>query len=116
MARIMLKAKIHKATVTETNIDYEGSLTLDSSLITAAGMLPYEQVHCYNISNGERFITYLIKGKENSGVVGVNGAAARRAKVGDLLIIAAYAVVDDKETDFFVPKVIIVNGQNRIKN
>lgn len=115
MRRIMLKAKIHKAKVTETNLDYEGSLTLDESLMEAADMIPYEQVHVYNLSNGERFLTYLIKGEKNSGVVGVLGAAAHKAKVGDELIIASYVVVEEKSMDYFMPKILIVDETNRIK-
>jgi len=111
----MLKAKIHKATVTETNLNYEGSLTLDESLMKAADMIPYEQVHVYNISNGERFLTYLIKGAKNSGVVAVNGAAAHKAKVGDKLIIASYVSLEEGEIDFFMPKILIVDENNRLK-
>ncbi len=83
MQRIMLKAKIHKAKITEINLDYEDSLSLDETLMEAANMFPYEQVHVYNISNGQRFITYLIKGEKNSGIIGINGAAAHKAKIGD---------------------------------
>lgn len=115
MRKIMLEAKIHKARVTETHQDYEGSLTLDESLMEAAEMIPYEQVHVYNISNGERFITYLIKGKKDTGVVGINGAAAHKAKVGDELIIASYVVMEEEKTGFFSPKIIIVDEKNRIK-
>ncbi len=115
MQRIVLKAKVHKAKVTETNLNYEGSLTLDEALMHAADMFPYEQVHVYNISNGERFITYLIKGEKGSGSVGINGAAAHKVKIGDELIIASYAVIDEEKKDFFTPKVIIVDVQNKIK-
>lgn len=116
MKRIMLKAKIHRATVTETNIDYEGSLTLDESLMKEADMFPFEQIHVYNISNGERFVTYLVKGEEDSGVVGINGAAAHKAGKGDKLIIASYAMVDEEEIEFFMPKIVIVDKNNRIKS
>ncbi|TET67134.1 MAG: aspartate 1-decarboxylase [Candidatus Aminicenantes bacterium] len=115
MKRVMLKAKIHKATVTETNIDYEGSLTLDENLMRAADLIPYEQVHVYNISNGERFITYLIRGKKDSGIVVLNGAAAHKAKSGDKLIIASYTLMEDEDIDFFVPKILIIDGRNKIK-
>ncbi len=115
MRRTMLKAKIQKLTVTETDIEYEGSLTLDEDLLRAADMKPYEQVHVYNISNGERFSTYLIKGPQDSGVVGVNGAAVHKAKKGDQLIVASYVSLDEEEIDFFMPKVIIVGEDNRIK-
>ena len=115
MRRTMLKAKIQKLTVTETDIEYEGSLTLDEDLLRAADMKPYEQVHVYNISHGERFSTYLIKGEKNSGVVGFNGAAVHKAKKGDKLIVASYVSLDEEEIDFFMPKVIIVGEDNRIK-
>jgi aspartate 1-decarboxylase len=115
MRRTMLKAKIQKLTVTETDIEYEGSLTLDEDLLRAADMKPYEKVHVYNISNGERFSTYLIKGPKDSGVVGVNGAAVHKAKKGDKLIVASYVGLDEEEIDFFMPKVIIVGEDNRIK-
>jgi len=111
----MLKAKIQKLTVTETDIEYEGSLILDEDLLRAADMKPYEKAHVYNISNGERFSTYLIKGPQDSGVVGVNGAAVHKAKKGDKLIVASYVSLDEEEIDFFMPKVIIVGEDNRIK-
>ncbi len=115
MRRIMLKSKIHKARVTETNLNYEGSLTLDETLMKAADMLHYEQVHIYNISNGERFLTYLIKGKKDSGIVGINGAAAHKAKAGDELIIASYVVIKEEKIDYFMPKILILDDKNRIK-
>lgn len=115
MQRILLKSKIHSGTVTEVRLDYEGSLTLDEELMKAANMIPYEQVHIYNISNGERFVTYLIKGERGSGVIGVNGAAARKAKVGDEIIVATYVEMEDKEIDFFIPKILILGKENRIK-
>ena len=114
MKRIMLKAKLHHARVTEINLDYEGSLCLDESLMAAADLLPYEKVHIYNVSNGERFSTYVIKGERESGIVGVFGAAAHKAKVGDRLIIVGYAILDDEETEFFMPKILILNTQNKI--
>jgi len=91
MWRLMCKSKIHRAIVTETNLHYEGSLTLDVALMEAAGLLPFEQVHVLNLNNGERFETYLIEGERGSGVVGVNGAAARLVQVGDPIIVLAYA-------------------------
>ena len=114
MKRIMLKAKIHHARVTETNLNYEGSLALDEELIRAADMLPYEKVHIYNVSNGERFSTYLIKGEKGSGKVGVFGAAAHRARVGDTLIIVSYVILDEEETDFFMPKILLLGADNKI--
>jgi aspartate 1-decarboxylase len=114
MKRIMLKAKIHNARVTEAKIDYDGSLGLDEVLLEAAEMLPFEKVHVYNVSNGERFSTYLIKEESGSGKVGVYGAAAHKARVGDRLIVVAYAILDDEETDFFMPKILLLDAQNRI--
>lgn len=115
MKRIMLKSKVHNAVTTQSNLDYEGSLTLDETLMRAADMLPNEQVHVYNLSNGERFITYLIRGDKDSGVVGVNGAAAHLAKEGDRLIIVTYVTMDDDEADFYRPKIVLVNENNSIK-
>ena len=115
MKRTLLKAKIHKARVTEVNLDYEGSLALDGSLMEAAGLIPYEKVHVYNISNGERFSTYLIKKEKGSGTVGVFGAAAHKAKEGDLLIIVSYVQLDEGETEFFMPRIVIMDDNNRIK-
>jgi aspartate 1-decarboxylase len=114
MKRIMLKAKIHHAQVTETNVGYEGSLALDEELMRAADMLPYEKVHVYNVSNGERFSTYLIKGEKGSGKVGVYGAAAHRARVGHRLIVVSYVILDEEETDFFMPRVLILGEGNTI--
>jgi aspartate 1-decarboxylase len=115
MKRFILKSKIHRAVVTETNIDYEGSLTVDESLLKAAEIVPFEQVHVYNITNGERFVTYIIKGEKDSGVIGVNGAAVHKASSGDVLIIATYTLMDDEESSFFCPKVILVDKDNKIK-
>ncbi|MFQ6070678.1 MAG: aspartate 1-decarboxylase [Candidatus Aminicenantales bacterium] len=115
MRRIILKGKIHRARVTEVNRDYEGSLTVDENLMNAAEMIPFEQVHVYNITNGERFLTYLIKGEKDSGVVGVNGAAAHKAKVGDEIIIATYVELEESEIDFIIPKIVILDADNRIK-
>jgi len=115
MERIMLKSKVHKIVVTETNLEYDGSLTLDASLMEAADIVPNEQIHVYNIKNGKRFITYLIKGARDSGVVGINGASAHKVEVGDLLIIATYVLMEDRETDYYMPKSVLVDGNNKIK-
>jgi aspartate 1-decarboxylase len=115
MKRILLRSKIHNLRVTECNKDYEGSLTLDEDLMNQAGMVPFEQVHIYNISNGERFTTYLIKGTRGSGTVGVNGAAVHKARIGDRLIVASFGSMDEEEVDFFMPKIVIVDDMNRIK-
>ena len=100
--------------MTEANIDYEGSITVDERLLEAADMLPFEQVHVYNITNGERFVTYVIKGEEDSGVIGVNGAAVHKASLGDMLIIASYTLMDDEEISYFCPKIILVDKDNRM--
>ena len=114
MLREMLRAKVHRATVTETNVNYEGSLTLDASLMKAAGMLPYERVDGYNADSGARFSTYLITGKPGSGEVCVNGAAALLAKPGDRVIIASYAALEPAEIASHRPSVVLVDGANRI--
>jgi aspartate 1-decarboxylase len=115
MRRTLLKSKIQKALVTEANLDYEGSLGLDERLMTAADMIPFEKVHVYNISNGERFSTYLIKEAAGSGEVAIYGAAAHKAGPGDQLIIVSYVQLDEKEIESFRPKVVILDERNRIK-
>lgn len=114
MKRIMLKAKIHAARVTEINIDYEGSLALDEDLLQAADLRAFEKVDVYNVSNGERFSTYLIKGQKGSRKVGVYGAAAHKVQIGDKLIVASYVVLDEEEIDFFVPKILVLDAENKI--
>lgn len=112
----MLKSKIHRATVTDANLDYEGSITIDEMLMKKADLLPYEKVDIYNVSNGERFHTYVIKGKKNSGVICLNGAAARKASKGDIIIIASYVMIDDESTLDWKPRCVHVNGKNKIKS
>ncbi|MCS7280197.1 MAG: aspartate 1-decarboxylase [Desulfobacterota bacterium] len=114
MMRAMMKSKIHRATVTESNIDYEGSITIDEALMEEANLLPYEQVDVYNITNGERFTTYVIKGEKNSGTICINGAAAHKAKKGDLIIIVSYAYYDERELSSFEPKKVYVDEKNRV--
>jgi aspartate 1-decarboxylase len=114
MKRTLLKSKIHRAVVTEADLDYEGSLKIDEDLMKAAGMIPYERVEVYNLTNGERFATYLIKGDRGSGVVSVNGAAAHKARPGDLVIITTYVQLDEDEIEFFMPRVVLVDGKNRV--
>lgn len=114
MMRSMLKCKIHRATVTEAVLHYEGSITVDETLMEAAGLVEYEQVHIYNIDNGNRFSTYVIKGERDSGVICLNGAAARQVSKGDLVIIANYATYDDKELANFQPTLVYVDKANRI--
>ncbi|NLP37063.1 MAG: aspartate 1-decarboxylase [Firmicutes bacterium] len=116
MLREMCRAKIHRATVTDANLNYEGSITIDEELMATAGILPYEKVQIVNINNGTRFETYVIKGKKGSGTVCLNGAAARLVQPGDLIIIIAYALVDEKELESFKPKIISVDAGNKVIN
>ncbi|HUJ70466.1 MAG TPA: aspartate 1-decarboxylase [Syntrophorhabdales bacterium] len=113
MLRTMMKAKIHRATVTDSNLDYQGSITVDEALLEKAGIIPYEQVDIYNITNGERFTTYAITGPRDSGTICINGAAAHKAKKGDLVIIVSYALFAESELDGFKPKVVFVDKANR---
>ncbi len=116
MKRIMFKSKVHRATVTQAELYYEGSLTLDSELMRAADMLPYEKITIVNNNNGERFETYLIEGPARSGVVCLNGAAARRGAIGDEIIIISYGEYEDSpELRFHHPTVVQVDKSNKIK-
>jgi aspartate 1-decarboxylase len=114
MLRTMFKSKIHRATVTHAELHYVGSLTVDQDLLDAADLLPGEQVSVVDIANGNRFETYLIAGERGSGVIGVNGAAAHLAGVGDLVIVMSYAHLEDAEARAFVPTVVHVDAANRI--
>ena len=115
MQRIFLKAKIHRARVTATRLDYEGSLSIDRSLMSEVDIAPHEQVGVYNLANGERFDTYAIAAPEESGEVSLNGAAARKGQLGDLIIIATYALLDEEELATHQPKVISVDEKNRLR-
>ncbi|MDD5362612.1 MAG: aspartate 1-decarboxylase [Ignavibacteria bacterium] len=115
MQRIMCKSKIHRAHITQAELYYEGSLTLDTVLMDAAGMIPYERVQIVNVNNGSRFETYLIPGKRNSGVVCLNGAAARLGAVGDQVIIISYGLYDEAELKKFKPVKVFVDKNNKIK-
>ncbi len=115
MQRIMLKSKIHRATVTDANLDYEGSVAIDEALMEAAGIYPFEQVQIYNINNGARLTTYAIKGERGSGVISINGAAAHLAKKGDLVIIASYCGLDEAEAERHNPVLVYVDGRNAVK-
>ena len=115
MRRTLLKAKIQKAVVTEANLDYEGSLGLDENLMTAADMIQFEKVHVYNVTNGERFSTYLIKEAAGSGKIAIYGAAAHKAGPGDQLILVSFVQLEENEIEFFMPKIVILDGKNRIK-
>ena len=114
MFRIMLRSKIHRATVTESNLEYEGSLTLDQDLMDAAGMVPYEQVNMSNLNNGERFMTYVIPGPRGSGVVCLNGPTARKGAVGDKVIVFCYEGFSPDEMKGFKPIIVKVDEKNRI--
>lgn len=112
----MLKGKIHRATVTGCDLNYEGSITIDPVLMKAAHILPYEQVDVLNVNNGARFTTYAITGKKSSGEVVVNGAAARLVQKGDVVIICAFAQMEAKEAAKHHPSVILVDAKNKVKN
>jgi len=112
--RIMMKSKIHRATVTQADLDYVGSVTLDVALMEAADLLEGEQVAIVDITNGARIETYVIPGERGSGVIGINGAAAHLVHPGDLVIIMSYAVLDDAESRVIQPRVVHVDEQNRI--
>ena len=115
MQRFMLKSKLHRVTITDANLDYEGSITIDESLMKAADILPYEKVNIYNVSNGERFSTYAIEGKKASGIVGLNGAAARKGSKGDIIIIASYVLTDNELAPDWSANCVFVDEKNRIK-
>ena len=115
MNRVMLLAKIHRATVTEADLHYEGSCGIDEDLLDAANMREFEKIELYNINNGERFSTYIIKAARGSGIISLNGAAARKAHVGDHLIICTYGSVEDSEALKHVPTIVLVGDGNAVK-
>jgi len=115
MFRLMLRSKIHRATVTDANLEYEGSLTVDPVLLEAASILPYEQVHVSNLNNGERFETYVIPGKRGSGEMVLNGPTARRGVKGDRVIVFCYEYFNDDELKTFKPKIVLVDENNRVR-
>ncbi|WP_026581091.1 aspartate 1-decarboxylase [Bacillus sp. J33] len=114
MFRTMMNGKIHRATVTEANLNYVGSITIDTDIIEAVGMAPNEKVQIVNNNNGARFETYIIPGARGSGVICVNGAAARLVQEGDIVIIISYALVPDEKVPYHEPKVAIMDSSNRI--
>ena len=114
MLRLMLRSKIHRVTVTGSELEYEGSLTLDEALIEAAGMLPYEQIMVSNLQNGERFETYVIPGPRGSGVVCLNGPTARKGMVGDQIIIFCYEYYSQEELSNYKPTIVKVDEKNRV--
>jgi len=111
----VLKSKIHRATVTRANLHYIGSVTIDEDLMDAVQLIENERVHIYNINNGERFDTYVIKGERGSGEIGINGAAARKTVEGDLVIIVSYAGMDFEDAKSHKPLIIFPNEKNRIQ-
>lgn len=115
MFRMMMNSKLHRATVTEADLNYVGSITIDSNLLDAAGMLPNEKVHIVNNNNGARFETYIIAGERGSGVICVNGAAARLVQKGDIVIVISYVYVSEEEARTHQPTVLLMNEKNGIK-
>jgi aspartate 1-decarboxylase len=111
--RIMLRSKIHRATVTGADLHYEGSITIDAELLERADILPYQEVHVWNITNGSRFQTYAMEGQRGSGVLCINGAAAHKAGTGDLVIIASFGPMAEEEARAVVPRIIFVDAKNR---
>jgi len=116
MQSIMLKAKLHKAVVTHAVLQYEGSCAIDGRLLDMAGIREFEQIQIYNVTNGERFTTYAIRGEEGTGIISVNGAAAHKAGVGDVVIIAAYAQYSEAELINFKPRMIYMNPDNTVSH
>jgi aspartate 1-decarboxylase len=115
MYRNMLKSKLHRMTITHADVDYEGSLTVDVDLLEAADVLPFEEVHVWNVTRGTRFRTYAMAGERGSGVACANGAAARLAQPGDLVIVATFVHMDDRAAREHLPKIVLVDGKNRIR-
>lgn len=116
MQRTMLKSKLHRVCVTHSELGYEGSCAIDEALLEAADIREFQQIEIYNVNNGERFTTYAIRAQRNSGVISVNGAAARKAQTGDILIIATYAVYNEIELEKYQPELVYVDATNRIKD
>lgn len=113
MRRTLLKSKLHRATVTDANLHYDGSVTIDLDLMDEVGLVEFEQVDIYDITNGSRLTTYAIKGERGSGEIRINGAAAHLVKPGDLVIIASYCSLDDSELSGFEPKIVLLDHHNR---
>jgi len=116
MRRTMLKSKIHRATVTETNVDYEGSLTIDLDLMNAADILPHEQIHVWDVTSGARLVTYALPGERGSGVIQVNGAGAHLIAKGNVIIIATFTDMTTKRAKKYAPEVLFVTSENRIRS
>ena len=116
MQRTMLKSKLHRVHVTNSELHYEGSCAIDENLLEAANISEYEQIHLYNVTNGERFSTYAILAKRGSGIISVNGAAAHKAAPGDIIIIASYATYNELELQKFSPQLVYVDEKNHIQS
>lgn len=116
MQRTMLKSKLHRVRVTHSELDYEGSCAIDETLLAAADIREYQQIDILNVNNGERFTTYAIRAERDSGIISVNGAAARKACPGDILIIASYAAYTEVELEKFKPQLVYVDANNRISD
>lgn len=116
MQRTMLKSKLHRVNVTHSELHYEGSCAIDEALLEAANIKEYEEIHIYNVTNGERFNTYAIRANRHSGIISVNGAAAHKANPNDIIIIASYAHYTDAELQDYAPQLVYVNAQNQIKS
>lgn len=114
MFRSILKSKIHRATVTDADLHYEGSVSIDANLMEASNLIPNEHVHIWDVTNGNRFETYALMGERGSGTICINGAAAHLAKKGDIVIITSFAILDEKELKKHEPKIILVDSNNRI--
>lgn len=112
----LLKTKIHRATVTHSELNYEGSIAIDDNLLQATGIREFEQVHIWDVTNGARFSTYAIRAEAGSGIVSLNGGAARHVQVGDIIIVAAFATMTESEADVFVPTLVYVDSENRISH
>ncbi len=116
MQRTMLKSKLHRVSVTHSELDYEGSCAIDEALLEASNIREYEQISIYNVSNGERFSTYAMRADRHSGIISINGAAAHKASPGDIIIIASYAIYHEIELEKFKPQLVYVDGNNRIQS
>ncbi|MBI2383889.1 MAG: aspartate 1-decarboxylase [Gammaproteobacteria bacterium] len=114
MQLTLLKSKLHRGRVTHSELDYDGSCAIDTKLLDAAGILEFEQIQIYNITNGERFTTYAIKAEPGSGIISVNGAAAHKARVGDRVIIATYSQMSEAQARVYKPRLVYLNDENRI--
>ena len=116
MQRTMLKSKLHRVSVTHSELDYEGSCAIDESLLEASNIREYEQISIYNVTNGERFSTYAMRADRHSGIISINGAAAHKASPGDIIIIASYAIYNEIELEKFKPQLVYVDSNNRMQS